>query len=434
MLFNGTQKELAASLNTIGASFAIFEKIQDNTGLVLVSANSLFEEITLKPLSQSIGITVNELLPRYVAKSVSNCANKCISTQSPQETELIIEREGKSSWWRFVASPIIGNKKGYQRIIVTLIDITEKKLLEQELKKARQRYEAVVETAYDGIITIDKDHMIKLLNESARDIFRIGDENVIGTHLSQFLPQRFRNTHKRYVNSFKDSPVDARAMQSRTSVYGLRKDGTEFPIEVTISKIRVGTNVEMTAVIRDISEKSRLINELSKAATFDSLTGLINRRHGLEFIERNVNQCNRLNHTCSIVMLDIDHFKAINDNYGHFAGDQVLLNFCNTLKNSLREIDMVCRWGGEEFVVMLSETSTEDAKKWAERTRLKIANQITELESGQSVSVTVSSGISSLNEGQSTNELISLADKALYHSKNNGRNRVSTYDQIKEKD
>jgi diguanylate cyclase (GGDEF)-like protein/PAS domain S-box-containing protein len=428
MFFNGTHKELATSLETIGAAFAIFEKSNSNSDLTLVSANGLFEQISYKLLDDAIGVSINEILPRYIMNLISGTLEQCLSNQTAQEKELIIDREGKSNWWRLVASPVISEQLSHQRIIVTFINISDKKQLELELGKVRQRFEAVVETAYDGVITIDKNHNIKLINQSAQEIFRLGEENVVGAHISRLIPESHREKHDEYVRSFEASPIKARPMQSRVAVRGLRADGTEFPIEVTISKINVGHDVEMTAVIRDISERARMIDELSKAATHDSLTDLINRRHGVELIEKEINRSIRLNHTCTIAILDIDYFKQINDEYGHNAGDQILVEFSNEMMAAVRNIDMVCRWGGEEFVVMLPETNCEQAKIWAERTRKAVEQKTTELESGEKVRITISVGIASLESNTSIKELVRQADDALYRAKDNGRNRVEIYE------
>lgn len=422
-----THQEVSASLETIGAAFAIFalQRNKHPGSAELVSANTLFEEISDKPLLNCIGRSLDEFLPRYVERQISNCLADSIEKQFPQETELLIEREGISRWWRFLVSPVLSDHTDSQRMIVTLIEITEKKLLEQTLEIVRERYAAVVETAYDGIVTIDQDQNIKMLNNSARDILGLGNEKVVGDQLSRFIPQQSREAHGQYVNSFRKSPVDVRPIQARVPVRALRSDGIEIDIEVTISKIKVGNEIEMTAVIRDISERTKLIEQLQKAATHDSLTGIFNRRHGAGILSNEIQRCRRFKRELSVAMIDLDHFKQINDTYGHAYGDLVLNSVVATISTTLRDADTFCRWGGEEFLIVLPETTLNNAVLWAERARKSIESEAIKFSEEQAVSITASFGLASLSSNDTTAEnLIKRADDALYRVKSTGRNQV----------
>jgi diguanylate cyclase (GGDEF)-like protein/PAS domain S-box-containing protein len=426
MLFSGTHKDIGPSLESIGAAFAIFEMKAGTGDAVLASANTLFEEISARPVAECVGRALSEIAPRYVEKPIRECLLRCLKEQCPQEDELVVEREGASRWWRLVASPVVPTQAGHgPRVISTLIEITEKRQLQQQLEITRQRFEAVVQTAYDGVISIDEKQTIKLMNESAKYIFGVNGEKVIGSNLSRFIPQRFRVKHPDYVGSFRNSSVDARPMESRVPVRGLRADGSEFPVEVTISKIKVGGAIEMTAVIRDISERVRLIEELSRAASNDPLTGAFNRRHGLAVLKSELARCTRFGHSISLVMIDLDHFKQINDSYGHACGDSVLKAVVETVGLTLRETDILCRWGGEEFLILLPETSGEEALSFAERARQAVAEKPVAGCDEQAVAVTASFGVAALVEEATTPEqFIGRADKALYRAKEEGRNRV----------
>lgn len=424
MLFSGNHKDIGPSLESIGAAFAIFEMPASEGVAVLASANTLFEEFSGKLVIECVGRSLSEIVPRYVEKPISECLLRCLKEQCPQEHELVVDREGGSRWWRLVASPVVQNPAGRaQRVISTLIEITEKKLLQQELDITRQRFEAVVQTAYDGVISIDEKQTIKLMNESARYIFGVSDNSVIGSNLSRFIPQRFRGKHPEYVSSFKTSTVDARPMESRVPVRGLRADGTEFPIEVTISKIKVGGETEMTAVIRDISERIRLIEELSRAASHDPLTGAYNRRHGLSALKAELARCLRFGHTMSLVMFDLDHFKAINDGYGHPCGDRVLSSVVERVVKILRDTDVFCRWGGEEFLILLPETSGKEALTLAERARAAIEAKPVAGCGDVAVPIAASFGVAGLGEKcEQPDAFIARVDRALYRAKDSGRN------------
>ena len=425
MLFSGLHKELAPSLETIGAAFAIFELHPVAGFAELVSANTLFEEISARPVAECIGHALAEIVPRYVEKPFRICLERCLIEQGPQEDELVIEREARSRWWRLVASPVVPRNSKGQRVIATLFEITERKQLESELEISRQRFEALVQTAYDGVITVDETQTIKLMNDAAKYIFGVTSEKVVGTNLSRFIPQRFRAKHPEYLSSFRRSNVDARPMQARSPVWGLHADGHEFPIEAIISKIKVGHKVEMTAVIRDISERVRLIDELSQAATHDALTGIFNRRHGTSALKAELTRCARFDHVMSVVMFDLDHFKNINDSYGHACGDRVLMSVTQSITQILRETDILCRWGGEEFLILLPETAGDDALRLAERAREAISAQPVTGSGEQSIQVTASFGVATFKSKEATpEELVDRADKALYQAKRQGRNRV----------
>lgn len=423
-----THWEVASSLEGIGAPFAILELKQHRLGsTVLVSANTLFEEITKTPVTECIGLTLAEFLPHYIEKQMRACLAVCLAKHSAQETEVTTEREGENNWWRFLASPVIPDDNSNMRMIVTMIDITEKKLLADTLEFARQRYEAVVQTAYDGIITIDQDQKILMMNDTARDMFGIANgDGGVGDPLSRFIPQRFQDHHAHYVEAFRHSAISVRPMQPRSSVYGLRADGSEVPIEVTISKIKVGTEAEMTAVIRDMSERTRMIEQLKQAATTDSLTGIFNRRHGTAVMTSEIHRCKRFNHPLAVAMLDIDHFKAVNDRYGHAGGDLVLRSIAASISKKLRDIDTFCRWGGEEFLVVLPETELDEALLWANRVREAVAAEAIANGVGQnSIRITASFGVAALNpESPRLEELVKRADDALYRAKKAGRNQV----------
>ena len=187
--------------------------------------------------------------------------------------------------------------------------------------------------------------------------------------------------------------------------------------------------------IGNVMEKSRLKKELRTArkriaemATMDELTGLYNRRYFMEALERDVAKAKRYETELVLCMMDLDHFKEINDAYGHLAGDMVLSEIGRMLKGSIRESDLVCRYGGEEFSVILSNTQLKEARIVCERFREKVSAHTFEYDSSQ-FKITVSIGMATLNKSKSKshNELVGYADKALYRAKKAGRNRVIEY-------
>ena len=178
----------------------------------------------------------------------------------------------------------------------------------------------------------------------------------------------------------------------------------------------------------DEMEKSAIaaqhaIEEQRKKAMHDALTGLPNREAYQQRLEQEVHRLQRYGNKLSLMVCDIDLFKRINDNYGHLAGDKVLKIIAKSLQINLRDSDFIARFGGEEFVCLMPETSKEDAKIVAEKLRKKIEGSPFNFKK-EPVQITISFGISEFAEGDSADDVFERADKALYKAKENGRNQV----------
>lgn len=167
-----------------------------------------------------------------------------------------------------------------------------------------------------------------------------------------------------------------------------------------------------------------LVEESQRQASIDVLTGLMNRRAFLPAIRNEVARGSRYGQALSVLLLDVDHFKVINDRHGHAAGDQVLSAVGAALARSLRTTDFAARWGGEEFVVALTSTNLESGLTVAERTRRIIEELLIEDASGHRIPVTASVGLTELRRGDGVDQLMDRADRAMYAAKFGGRNRV----------
>ncbi|MBF0227116.1 MAG: diguanylate cyclase [Desulfobacterales bacterium] len=171
----------------------------------------------------------------------------------------------------------------------------------------------------------------------------------------------------------------------------------------------------------------RLRESLKLESTQDPLTGLYNRRYMQKSLEREISRCKRHKSSLCVIMLDIDHFKKFNDTYGHEAGDVVLKGLGNLLKSRMRQEDIICRYGGEEFVIILPDMELEDSKKRAEELRQEIKSSLKIEYKEVILKITVSMGISTYpNNGVTINEVLKSADLALYQAKNQGRDRIVT--------
>jgi diguanylate cyclase (GGDEF)-like protein len=176
-----------------------------------------------------------------------------------------------------------------------------------------------------------------------------------------------------------------------------------------------------------ITDINKYYSELSleKAANTDALTGVCNRRHFMSLLSDEIARSDRYNHKMCLLMLDIDYFKKINDEFGHPTGDLTLQHFTRLCLQSVRKTDITARIGGEEFAILLPETDIKGAYTIAERLRLTIEQSLFETEEGDNFNITASIGLVERNSTTIGEEdIISLADNALYKAKTSGRNRV----------
>lgn len=182
-----------------------------------------------------------------------------------------------------------------------------------------------------------------------------------------------------------------------------------------------GSPSRVVGTVRNINDRKELELQLQELASHDVLTGLPNRREGLRFLEAQANLCQRLGTSLAVVFIDVDAFKSVNDRFGHQAGDLVLQRVAEVLQSGIRNSDRVCRWGGEEFVLIAPGTTTEGVVQLAEKLRQGVLAAL----HGSQAPVTVSLGVAVADAAcLDAQRLLSDADAALYRAKFNGRNRV----------
>ncbi|MGM0524615.1 MAG: GGDEF domain-containing protein [Pseudomonadota bacterium] len=200
---------------------------------------------------------------------------------------------------------------------------------------------------------------------------------------------------------------------------------TLFPLYSTDKKVE-----RVCALIYDVSEEANNLLQLQSISRTDALSQLCNRGYWQESFEQEFARCRRYGDSASVILLDIDHFKPVNDNYGHQAGDKAIQLIADIIKENQRETDICGRYGGEEFAVTLPKTSLDEAELVAERLRQQIQKtplEFTEDDKKQSIQLTVSLGVAEFSPSFSkADEWLQQADNALYSAKKSGRNRVVT--------
>ena len=173
-----------------------------------------------------------------------------------------------------------------------------------------------------------------------------------------------------------------------------------------------------------LKEVCFLSNNFKKLAKTDELTQIFNRRHGMEYLKYIHDISSHSNTPFSLIIFDIDHFKTVNDSYGHTVGDELLCELADRVRNNIRAQDILCRWGGEEFLLILPQTDTPRLEVIAEKLRMLICSTPF-LANSHSLTVSCSFGCAQRLPGESLDELIGRADQSLYAAKNSGRNSVN---------
>ncbi|MBI1214487.1 MAG: diguanylate cyclase [Alphaproteobacteria bacterium] len=294
--------------------------------------------------------------------------------------------------------------------------------------KLSQLSHEILMRAEEGVVVIDGAHAIVMFNKGAQHIFGYSEEEAVGARLDLLLPERFQMQHDVMIDEYGQSGPDTRLMGQRSRpIYGRRKDGEEFILSAQIMRLGGPSDRFYAAVFRDVSQNKKAEEELLRLASTDPLTGAYNRREFGQLAEREALRANRYNHALSLLMLDIDHFKKLNDTYGHSAGDKVLQRVTTLCVNTLRNVDVFGRWGGEEFVALLPETDVEGAAIIGERLRKLISESVLTY-NDQKINFSVSVGVVQYKDGETRLDgALSRADSAVYDAKKAGRNQIAVF-------
>jgi diguanylate cyclase (GGDEF)-like protein/PAS domain S-box-containing protein/putative nucleotidyltransferase with HDIG domain len=284
-----------------------------------------------------------------------------------------------------------------------------------ELTRLRRRHQMVVESAGDGIVAVDGDGLVNLVNPAAARMWDEPAEALVGGPLPERLAPAL-------------GPALAARAPGRGEMTMHRRDGTGFPVEYTITPIEEeGEGLGVVLTFRDITVRKRIeartLEDLAAAehrAAVDPLTGLANHRVFHERLRTEAGLARRRGRNLSLVLMDLDHFKLVNDLHGHQAGDRVLEHAAAILADATRAGETVARVGGEEFAMLLPEADEEEALRAAERVRRAIAAA----DFPTAGRMTISAGVCTLERAETPEDLYRMADGALYGAKSRGRNVV----------
>ncbi len=327
-----------------------------------------------------------------------------------------ISRDGVVRWLRVNAAAV--NVDGEYVWNGVTIDVTKFKEIEQKERELAQ----LVSHSEIAILRVDPEFKIEYFNAAAERLYGYRADEVIGMPAAMFRPPEMVDHMTPLLDELRQY---GRAGSIRTE--SLHKSGRRIPTRIDLSPLRndVGEVIGWAAMCLDMSEQARVEQELHRLAATDALTELPNRRSFQERAAREIDRARRYKRPIAVVMADIDHFKRINDEFGHSAGDVVLHEVAEIFRHTLRSSgDLVARMGGEEFAMLLPESNAAGAEHLAERLRLAVET-MEFAHKGRVMPVRCSFGVAEWHPAEdSMDAAMQRADAALYGAKAGGRNRV----------
>jgi diguanylate cyclase (GGDEF)-like protein/PAS domain S-box-containing protein len=365
--------------------------------------------------SKMFGRNITDIIMPEDAALAETLFKAPTDTESPKGVEFRMRRkDGSPVIVECAASTILDILGNPESIIVAARDITERKQAENTAREAQEYARYLINSSLDMIIAVDTNRRIVEFNKAAENVFGYRKDEVLGKHVSLF-----------YLDANESARVGKEMLETGLfagEVINKRKNHGVFPafLSASIIKDHDGHTTGYMGISRDITEIKKIEQELVSAATMDKLTGIYNRRMLENIFDREIERTTRHKNPLSLIMIDLDHFKKVNDTYGHLAGDLTLQTLANIVKPNIRKSDYFGRWGGEEFLIVATEATRENAFVLAEKIRRVVeGHQFDEVGS-----VTLSCGIAQYREGETVDDFMKRADDALYRAKSQGRNRV----------
>jgi diguanylate cyclase (GGDEF)-like protein/PAS domain S-box-containing protein len=313
---------------------------------------------------------------------------------------------------------------GAPALLICGMDMTHQNEIQEQLRESEHRFRRVFESMQDVYYRTNAQGVVQHVGPGVRRVLGYEPQEIEGRTAESYYPQSSDR------DAFK-AAIMAHGEVSDFPGQMVRKDGTVIDISISSHALfdHTGAFAGVEGIYRDVTQRKNLERELQRLATTDMLTGMANRRSFLEVAEAAFQRAREGHAPLTLLMLDLDHFKTINDRFGHLEGDRVLAAFAQATRHQLRASDTVGRLGGEEFGLLLPHTTTAEGADIA--TRILEAIRALELSdsNGQPYRITTSMGLGTLSPGdRSLHDLLDRADQALYLAKHRGRNQLAVLD------
>jgi diguanylate cyclase (GGDEF)-like protein/PAS domain S-box-containing protein len=296
-------------------------------------------------------------------------------------------------------------------------DITSRKQMERTLQESEEKFRMISNTAKDAVIMMDDRGNVTYWNSAAEEIFGYKGDEIIGKELHHVLaPERYLDAYRKGMETFITTGTGT-AIGKTVELVGLRKGGGEIPIELSLSAVKLNEKWNAIGIVRDITKRKNLEAKLQDMSYRDELTGLYNRRGFIDLAEQQLKIAERSRKGMLLFFGDLDDMKQINDQYGHQEGDRALKETATLLQAIFRESDIIARIGGDEFVALTLETSTENAAVLLARLTQYFAGRNAQGDLPYALSLSV--GVASYDPGhpETIDRLLAQGDKLMYEEK-----------------
>ncbi|MFW6149590.1 MAG: sensor domain-containing diguanylate cyclase [Atribacterota bacterium] len=285
----------------------------------------------------------------------------------------------------------------------------EVKKAEEELKKSEEYNRSIIEVIPDIIFRINKQGIYLDVITSSDEMLRYSSEELLGKNLRDMLPEKIAIRTLTYINK----AIKSKSLQ--VFEYEMEVPAGTFWFEARL--LPFGED-DVFVLIRNVTERKKMEKQLEKLARIDSLAGCYNRRYGLELLDRQMKLSQRNKSPLLLAFLDVDKFKAINDTFGHEEGDRVLKKVTGLFKVSLREVDIICRMGGDEFLLIFPDSSLQEAPLIRKRLEEELIKLNREIEKDYNIQFSIGFSEYAPEKPQSLDKLIATADRRMYEEKN----------------
>ena len=396
------------------------------------------------PPAAFLGRTITEALPPEAARVILAALEEAAREGYHRGASYALPLPQGPIWHELSIARLGGPEVAEPEFIMLIRDITARKLAEEQLRTSEGRHRLLAENALDVVWTIEPDGTISYVSPAIEKLRGFTPAEAMRQPLEEIHPPESRAKSLGYFQELHARTQAGLPLEPfRGDLEYWCKDGSTIWCYVIVLPLvgLDGTLHQLLGVSRDISEGKRhelalrqardlteqanqalrtANEELQRLATTDALTGVWNRRHFKQVVVAEIQREGRYGEPLSLLLFDIDHFKAINDTHGHLVGDQVLIGLCHRVREHLRGVDVLARWGGEEFVVLLPHCDGPQAQRLAEKLRALIAAE----PFPGAGRVTSSFGVAEFRPPESADAWLNRADDALYQAKSAGRNRV----------